>query len=229
MKRIIAAALIAASTAAHAAPFESFFRAEAGLGVTNYSIEDGRWYQQGMSHDVTHVAPEWSLGLTGPIVTRGKWGVDWHADYVNLGRAAADCTCTPSDENYSVKQHKKLNVVDVDDAYFTGSGRAQGFALTIEPYYWFHGLRIGVEAGAFAYRSSWDESVFNWQVNRAVAPQNLNVGGSSYNVAPVAGVNIGNGRVSLAYRHYFMSLNSRRSGNPPLWNDADVLEVKVKF
>jgi hypothetical protein len=124
---------------------------------------------------LTSKPPAFSLGLTGPLITRGKWGADWHAEYVNLGRAAASCACTPRDENYDANTHHFTNRFDAPAAYFTGSGRSQGVALTIEPYYWAYGVRFGVEAGAYIHRDSWSEDVIGWQVDKAVAPQNLHL------------------------------------------------------
>lgn len=231
MKRsIIALALAVASIAAHADYITDYVHAEVGAGVTRYGTENGRWYQENMPlNSVTNVAPEFSLGLTGPLVTRGRWGVDWHVDYTNLGRAAAACECTPIDDNYDLKSKRKKNTYAVDDAFFTGSGRAQGVVLSVEPYYWTHGVRLGVEAGAYVYRAAWTEYVAGWSQNQQMQKQSFELNDHSWNVAPVVGATVGNGRWTLAYRHYFMRLNANRATVPPVWNDADVLEVKFKF
>lgn len=233
MKRVaLTAALAFMASTAHS---ESFFSAEAGLGVTHYSTVDGRWYQQGMpggANDVTRNALVITLGLTGPIVSRGRWGIDWHADYVNLGRAAASCMCTPMDENYDARAHKYVDHFDVPAARFSGSGRSQGAALTIEPYVWAHGLRFGLEAGAYVHHDSWSEDVSNWQIVGSGAPRSFTVSDAYWSVAPVAGLTVGNGHLALNYRHYFMRKNSESrdsKGYPPLWNDADVLSVTYKW
>ena len=231
MKRTaIAAFVMLASVGAHADYITDYVHAEVGAGVTHYATIDGRWYQQGMptGSEVQRTNAEFSLGLTGPIVARGRWGVDWHVDYVNLGRAAADCQCTPDDRNYDPKRHVFTKKIDVQNAFFTGSGRSQGVALTVEPYYWWQGLRWGAEVGAYVHRDNWKEYVAGWAMP-GQAPQSFELNSSYWSVAPVVGVNIGNGRVSLAYRHYFMTINSNKASTPPLWNDADVLEIKVKF
>jgi len=207
--------LLALPVAAHA----SWFEYEAGAGLTSYETEDGRWYQQRMQHDLTTIAPEYSVGVTGTIVSRGAWGVDWHADYVNLGRAAASCQCTTSDADYAA--HRR----GAPTAYFSGSGRAQGVVLTLEPYRWYRGWRFGVEAGAYVYRATWQDSVTAWTDGLP----DMHMGVAKWNAAPVVGVSVGDGKWSVNYRHYFTGLNSRQMNVPPLWNDADVIEIKRRF
>jgi hypothetical protein len=228
----LAALLAIAATSARADYINDYVQGEIGIGAAHYTTQDGRWYQQGMpngDNKLTSKPPAFSLGLTGPLVTRGKWGADWHAEYVNLGRAAASCACTPMDENYNANSHQYHKTFDVPQAYFTGSGRSQGVALTVEPYYWISGVRVGVEAGAYIHRDSWSEDVIGWQVVGSGAPQNLHLSDAFWSVSPVVGASVGNGRFTLSYRHYFMRVSSESRSVPPLWNDADMLEVKVKF
>lgn len=226
-KTLIAAAVMAASVGVHA---QTFFEMEAGIGMTHYDTPNTRWNQENMPNNgVVKNAPEFSLGLTGHIISHGAYGMDWHADYVNLGRAAAQCSCTPIDANYNPSTKQRTNDYKVDDAFFTGSGRAQGVAMTLEPYYWTHGLRLGFEAGVFAYHSDWTEYVAGWSQNDTMAKQSFSLSNHAWNIAPVVGASIGNGRVTLSYRHYFLHLNSQKASVPPVWNDADVLELKVKF
>jgi hypothetical protein len=209
-------------------PFD--IHAEAGIGVSKAVSPDGRWQQQGIpggSHVVVN-PPSWSLGLTGPIVTRGKWGADWHLDYVNLGRFAASCSCTPQDENYDPKSHTYNDRTGVPTAFFTGQGRSQGATLTAEAYYWLYGVRLGAEAGAYIHKDSWSEDIAGWQVG-GVTPQSMHLESSYWSVAPVVGVSVGYGRFSVAARHYFTGLNSRNRSVPPLWNDVTTVELKVKF
>lgn len=195
---------------------------QAGAGWTKYGTENGRWYQNGApQNSVTSNSFAFSLGLTGDIVTRGNWGIDWRAEYVNLGRAAASCQCKTNDQDYASGR-------DGPTAFFSGSGRAQGIAMTVEPYTWRAGLRWGLEAGAYVYHAAWNESVTGWTVNDAPR-QNLSMGNHSWNVAPVVGVTVGDGRWSASYRHYFMRMNGMHANVPPLWKDADVIELKWRF
>jgi hypothetical protein len=221
---------LALSSGAHADYINQYVQAEIGIGAAKYTTQDGRWYQQGVpgaDNHLTSKPPAFSLGLTGPLITRGRWGMDWHAEYVNLGRAAASCDCTPLDANYNANTHTFTPKIAVPQVYFTGEGRSQGVALTLEPYYWISGFRLGVEAGAYIHRDSWSDSVYGWQLPGASGPMVLE--DKYWSVAPVVGATVGNGRFTLSYRHYFMRLNSQNRAIPPLWNDADVLEVKVKF
>lgn len=215
MKRLLAALALIAPLYAHAWSFES------GAGATSFETEPGRWYQQLQPHSLDTVSPEYSIGVTGNLLMRGAWGIDWHAGYVNLGRATSSCQCDTSDENYAAHntQHTAL---------FSGSGRAQGFAATIEPYRWYGGVRIAAEVGAFVYRAKWNETITGWTVNDA-PPQDLALSASGWHVAPVAGVSIGGAIWTLSYRHYFMRINSARQNVPPLWNDADVIEIRRRF
>ncbi|APR40488.1 hypothetical protein [Paraburkholderia sp. SOS3] len=206
----------AAATQARADYINDYVQGEIGIGAAKYQTQDGRWLQQGIpgGSSVTSKPPAFSLGLTGPLITRGKWGIDWHAEYVNLGRAAAECWCTPNDDNYDANSHRYQTKVNVPQAYFTGEGRSQGAALTLEPYYWLHGVRLGVEAGAYIHRDSWSESVSDWQAWPGVPKQNISISDSYWSVAPVVGASVGNGRFTLSYRHYFMRLNSNSRKHP---------------
>jgi len=84
--------------------------------------------------------------------------MDWHAEYVNLGRAAALCDCAPLDANYNASTHTFTPKIAVPRAYFTGEGRSQGVALTLvtasgsasRPVRTFH-------------RDSWSDTVYDWQ------------------------------------------------------------------
>jgi hypothetical protein len=224
-------ALACAAASARADDISDYIHFQAGIGAAHYTTQDGRWYQQGMPDADNHLdskPPAFSLGFTGPVISHGRWGVDWHAEYVNLGRAAAECACTPLDANYNSGTHTYTPKIAVPPAYFTGEGRSQGVALTIEPYYWLYGVRFGVEAGAYIHRDSWTDTVYDWQMPNAGATT-LVLQSAYWSVAPAVGVSVGNGRFTLSYRHYFTGLNSRNRSVPPLWNDADVLELKVKF
>ena len=227
MKKYVACiALALMASAAHAQ-----LRVTAGLGLNIYDGVDGRWQQQGVpgGSDVTTHTPAITLGIAGPIVSRGRWGIDWHADYLNLGRAAASCMCTPMDQNYDPHTHHYSAKFDVPMAYFSGSGRSQGVGITAESYYWIGGARIGVEAGAYVHHDAWSEYVAGWQVPRSIPAQTFNLSDSYWSVAPMVGLSVGNDRWAVSYRHLFMSLNSRTRNTPPLWNDADLLSVTYKW
>lgn len=227
----------AAATQAHADAIDDYvahpfgIHIQAGIGIAKADTADGRWLQEGIpggSH-VTARPPTFSLGLTGPLITRGAWGVDWHLDYVNLGRFAASCECTPMDENYDAKAHTYRPKFDVPMANFSGFGRSQGATLTAEGYYWLYGFRLGAEAGIYVHRDSWSEDVTGWQVINSGAPKSLHVEDVYWSVAPMVGVSVGYGRISVSARHYFIKKNSQNRNVPPLWNDVTTVELKVRF
>jgi hypothetical protein len=233
MKRtMLAVVVMLVSVGAHADYISDYVQVELGIGAGRYTTQDGRWYQQGLPDGNNHLStkpPAFSAGFTGPLITRGRWGVDWHAEYVNLGRAAASCDCTPLDVNYNARNHTYTPTVAVPRAYFTGDGSSQGVALTLESYYWIGGFRLGAELGAYVHRDSWSDTVYNWQLPGSAGPSTLVLQDKYWSVAPVVGASVGNGRFTLSYRHYFMRFNSQNRSIPPLWNDADVIEAKVKF
>lgn len=226
MKRLCAAAVIALAFA----PAARAWQFEAGVGINFYETTDGRWYQRAATHALQARTPAVSFGVTGDIYTSGTYGVAWHADYVNLGHASADCICTPMDENYDANHHRMVTPrpYDVPDAFFSGAGNAQGVALTLEPYYVTHGWRFAAEAGVFGYLPKWGETVTNWQVG-GVAPRTINVSTPrKLSLVPVVGASIGRDNWSLSYRHYFMRM-ANYGDTPPVWTDADVLEYKLRF
>lgn len=201
---------------------------EAGAGLTMYRTGDGTWYQQGVEHKLFDMPRSWSVGVTGDLYSGESWGVAWHLDYVNLGRASASCDCTPVDANYDPKNHVLLND-NVPRAHYSGSGYAHGAVLSLEPYLTRNRWRFGVEAGVMAYLPIWNETVTGWQPNVDVPAQDLRLSTPrAIRPALVLGASIGRDKWTLSYRHYFL----RRVNDinvPPLWNDADVIEYKVRF
>jgi hypothetical protein len=232
-KTILAAALAVAAVGAHAEnvtlwsiptmPWDHWFQFEAGVGVGMYDTQDGRWYQQGMpTSAVQNVNVAWSLGLTGHVLQRENWGVDWRAEYVNLGRAEAGCLCT-SDADYNPNTHQAAPGAEPGGA-FTGSGSSQGVVLSLNPYYTFYGVQVGPEVGAYIHHDVWNEYVQIFS-----PPVNVAIHTAYWSVAPVAGITVSSGRYSISYRHYFTDINERNKTYPPLWKDADVVMFKMRF
>jgi hypothetical protein len=222
MKKLLGV-LLCAPLLAHA----SWFDYEASIGATRFSSQpDNTWYQEGAEHHLDLLSLSGSAGITGPVVTRGSWGVDWHAAYVNLGHVTSQCDCTPVDAFYSQATHSITNT-SVPLANFMGSGMAQGIALTVEPYVWSHGLRFSVEAGVFPYIASFNETVTNWSGQPGVATRTLHVA-TPHHVEPgaVVGASVGKGRISVGYRHFILPSNSK---TPAVWKGADMIEVKWRF
>lgn len=227
---IVVAFLVALlASPAHADSISDYVRLELGIGVSRYQAQgDGTWYQQGMPHSLGLSAPVLAAGFTGPLWTAEKWGIDWHVNYVSLGHVSSDCTCTPMDENYDTKTHKKLGLYNVPDARFVGNGNAQGVALTIEPYVRYRGFRFGIEGGLFPYRPSWDVQVSNWAVGGT--PTTLNIGTPhGIQLGGIVGASVSRGPFTLSYQHYFLPTKFDATHSPAIWKGADVLMVKYRF
>ncbi len=226
MKKTVVAALAAlAMSAAHA---ESFFQIEAGIGATDYTLTDGKWFQDGaLDNHVVSKAPALMLGLTGPIIERRSWGIDWHADANYFGSVSASCQCTISDADYNVST-KTVTPGAITESYY-GSGHAFGVSLMLEPYYAHNGWKFGVAGGVLAYRKTWTENVSGWSGNfgdPTPLPVHLE-SAHGISVAPAVGADISRGNFTLSYRYYF---TSRNEGNtPPLWDDIQTLMVTYRW
>src|ERR1700754_1730055 len=119
---------------------------EAGVGTTRYTIQsDGTWYQRAMPYKITSSGMGYLIGLTGKVVRRDVFGIDWHADYVNLGSITSFCRCTTIDADYDMKAHRLLTR-HTPIADYSGHGTAHGFKLSLAPYVTVGGWDVGVEA-----------------------------------------------------------------------------------
>jgi hypothetical protein len=222
------AALAAGMALACSAHAQSFFEIEAGVGMTYYTLTDGKWFQEGAldNHVISH-APAVSIGLTGNVIDRARWGIDWHADAIYLGGVSASCQCTISDDDYNPRTHV-MKAGATTESYY-GSGHAVGVSLMLEPYLKYREWKFGVAAGVFGYRKTWTENVSGWDGNFGIArpvPVHLeSAHGISF--APAVGVDVSRGPFTLSYRYFF---TSRNEGNtPPLWDDVQTLMVTYRF
>lgn len=221
----------AAATQARADSITDYVHLELGAGAAWYGTKgDGTWYQQGMPHSLGLSAPALLAGFTGPLWQRESWGIDWHVNYVYLGHVESDCVCTPMDQNYSPVTHQKLNLYNVQDAQFVGNGNAQGIALTLEPYFRYRGWRVGVEAGLFPYRPSWDEMIYNWAPGPGIATSTITARTPhAVQIGKIVGISVGRGPLSISYQHYFLPTRFDDAHSPAIWKGADVLMVKYRF
>jgi hypothetical protein len=225
MKKIAACIIGLFAVSAHA---ESWFQFEAGAGMTDYTLTDGKWFQAGALNDhvVSH-APAVTVGFTGPLIERQHWGVDWHADANYFGSVSASCQCTISDSDYNTST-KQVTPGAVTESYY-GSGHAFGVSLMLEPYYARAGWKFGVAGGVLGYRKTWTENVSGYAGNFGDAepiPVHLeSAHGISF--APAIGMDISRGDFTLSYRYYF---TSRNEGNtPPLWNDIQTVTLNYRW
>jgi hypothetical protein len=221
-----------AAASARADSITDYVHLELGAGVSRYETKsDGVWYQEGMQHDLGLSAPVLSAGFTGPLWARESWGVDWHVDYVSLGHVSSQCECTPDDANYNTHTHSLVaNPHQVPDANFVGNGNAQGIAFTLEPYFRYSGWRFGLEGGAFAYRPSWDMTIYNWQGDTSVPAQTLTANTPhAIQLGAVVGISVGRGPLSVTLQHYVLPTKFDNTHSPAIWKGADVLLIRYKF
>lgn len=226
MKKLLAIAAMTFAIGAHA---QSWFQFEAGLGATHYTDRgDGTWYQKGAPQWSESLnAPAYTVGFAGPIVSRGKWGIDWHADYIYMSNASADCWCTPVDANYDLV-NKRIVKYDPPLAHFVGSGHTQGAALMIEPYYTIDSWRVGVLGGAFINVPTWHETVDNWSMTPGQQTRSIEVRArSKVTVSPVVGLTVSRGNFSLRYQ-YFM-LPAGDADVPQVFSSAHMLSLMYRF
>lgn len=187
MKPILALLLI--PTLAHAG---SLFQFEAGIGVSKTSdMGDGVWYQSGVPHSVALTTPSYLAGATGELYARDSWSLRYHVDYAYIGSQSASCLCV-GDDQYNANTHR-ASVAPY--ARFNGQGHVQGVALTLQPTYTWRGVELGVEAGYWAYWSTWHETVTNGSTINLDHKTGLQF-------APVVGASVTYADTSVSYRYY---------------------------
>lgn len=221
MKRLVIAALVlAASTAAHA---ESFFQIEAGLGAAHVKdIGDGTWTQYGAPNNTeklnTLVA---NAGITGQLWETGKWSFRYHADYVYVGEYKASCACAEHDEDYDTQAHR-MKRADAPLGYYDGHGHLNGVALTLDVGYTYSGYRFALEGGAWIYRQSWNQyAQTSWQTYELQTSRKFHVG-------YVVGARIERGPLSLSYRYYNVK-QDWSNGVPGLAGGVHAMTVNYRF
>jgi hypothetical protein len=189
---------------------------------------DNLWYQEAFEHKLELTAPAVKVGLTGDLVTRPKWGIAWHADYVWLATVHTQAMATPSDPNYDVHTHQCIGPC-WPLANFLGSGHDAGFALTVEPYYNVGQWRVGVEVGPYIHRSAWSVDVIGWRPAPDAAPSNIHVDNKGqWVLGATAGLSVSRGPFSIEYQ-YFYNPAPRSEPTPPIWHGAHVLMAKYRF
>lgn len=214
------------SSSAHA---QSWFQFEAGIGGTAYEKGgDGLWYQDAFQHKLELTAPAVKFGITGDLLTRPRWGVAWHADYVWLGTVHTQALATPSDANYNI--HTKSCVGPCWPlANYLGSGHDAGFALTVEPYYDIGPWRVGLEIGPYIHRYSWAVDVMNWRPSADAPPSNIHVDNKPrWVLGATAGLSASYRNFSIEYQ-YFYNPAPHGENVPPIWHGAHVLMAKYRF
>lgn len=231
MKSVLSLFLVAMFSffaAGHAAAVD----VEVGVGMSMYKpVGNMMWYQEGFPYklDVRDVGAQ--VGITGNAWQSGRFGIDWGASYVYLGRAKSDAVATPMDENYS-PQEKSCIGECVAMSRFVGSGNVQGVALTLMPYVEHNGWKFGVLAGPFFYVARWDVTVYNWIPGPGHEPRTITAHyRPRLNVGALVGAQVSRGNWTLRYQRFF----DRPSGDDTpgnfkvLWKHTDMLSVHYRF
>jgi hypothetical protein len=226
MKCFIAVSLLLVVSVAHAD-----IRPEIGIGESSYRVyPDGTWYQLGMPHRLNLHSSAFKLGLTGPIITSDSWGIDWHADYVDIGHASSWCKCT-SDANYSDALHKEINHnPGFPNARYVGHGLDQGFNLSLAPHIQFHGIEVGYNYGLFPYKPHWNEVIYDWSNGLGGSLHTL-YGSTphSWRLGVDSGFYLKKGRYTLSYEHYRPPTRYDAMHDPSLMTDSDVLMLEIRL
>lgn len=142
----------------------SDFGIETGVGITHFNpLGDGIWYQEGFSHQLKLNSPSFKLGVTGDLFESSGWqpGLAWHLDYYYMGRTDVSGDAAPDQSGpytqsgyYSPKTQTCVGNCGAV-RYFHSDGNMNGIALTLQPFYDFGKVRVGVELGPFLYRSTY--------------------------------------------------------------------------
>ena len=225
MKKLVVGALLAAPFAVQAMGFE------AELGGASFTDRgDGFWYQEAFPYDLRLKTPVISAGIRQDLYQAGQYGVAFHANYVYMGKVHTEALAVADDANYNI-QTKACNGECLPLAKWHGTGFSHGLRLTLEPYAYVYGWRVGIEAGYYISKNFWRMEIHDWQPSRNVAPQNLNVyDDGSWRAYPTFGVSIGRGNFDVVLRHY---RNQSRTDPvykfPAIWSKTTTLTVRYRF
>jgi hypothetical protein len=221
MKRLLLILSLLAPTA-HAVDLEL------AVGASHYKeMPNGFWYQEGLPHTLDLTSAAAQVGATGAIL---PW-LDWHADYVWLGRVKSDAIATPDDANYNPQTHSCRGEC-IARSRFVGNGFVHGVALTLEPHFDYQGWRFGVSAGPFIYRAAWNETVYDWVGSPSDQPHTISVNQrQKWNVGKVIGVSVSRGPITLQYQRFFDQPRSDEAHGdfPGLWRHTDMVSIKYRW
>ncbi len=201
---------------------ESFFQAEIGIGAQRSNdMGDGIWIQTSPQtpHSEKMSGPSYLIGITGPLIERGAWGVRWHLDYVYFGGMRASCLCVP-DENYNQYKH-----VSNEPGYipFNGGGHTQGVQFLVSPGFTALGTRWSVEGGPWVYWATWHESH-----NDPAQPGAYDLSHKTHaQFGWVVGASASRGPWSVSYRHYFQ--RQSWNPNPGMLTGTNMISITYRF
>ena len=196
---------------------ESWVEFEGGIGAAQaFGEHDGIWVQDGLAHSQTLDSPAFTAGITGDLLTRGRWSLAYHADYIYTGNIKVTSMAV-SDANYNLAT--KTATPGAPQSYFSGFGHTQGVALTLAPGYNFDKWRFSVEGGLMAEWVTWHETMVGYtgDLSHKTTPQ----------LTWIAGASISRGPISVSYRYF----NKSQSWNPnPQYTSGEqMIVISYKF
>jgi hypothetical protein len=217
MKRLLPL-ILALPAIAHAWDFE------VGAGVAQYvPMPNGFWYQKGLPYEMHLTAPALQVGVAANLLPH----LDIHLDYVYLGQVSSDAIGT-TDDNYSAAKQGCIGPC-TKKSRFIGHGDVHGVKLSLEPHYTWRGIRFGVEAGIFAYKPAWHETM----IDRLAVDgyRDGQVYDMSHNAriqtSPMFGASIGYHNVELSYQWF--KTRARGDEWDALYRATHVLQVRYRF
>lgn len=223
MKKLVLAILMTfVAVTAHA---ESWLQFEGAIGNSHYTGSgSGTYYEDGVNfpHVLNFTRVGYEVGVTGPIMQRGNWGVDWHADYVYLGRESFDGMVDSNDANYNPSTGG-CNGPCAPTEHMWGGGSVRGIDFPLEPYYTYRGIRFSALVGPFVYRPTMSMSY--------TAPSGITY---SYNspdnirISLMYGAQISYKNVFIRYEHF----TDRSSGgvvDPGIQTSTNMLSLGYRF
>ena len=204
---------------------------DASIGAARFSDRGNMfWYQEGLPHQLQLSTLAVDAGFTGDIWRSGRYGVAWHANYAFLGPVKSNAVATPDDANYN-RYTKSCEGECIAHSNFTGRGKAHGLRLTVEPYFYVDGWRIGVDAGVFFARNIWKMTVYDWVPERGAEPRTIRVDDSAgFRFYPTFALSIGRGNADVVLRYYRnQSRTDPTTGSPAIWSHTTTLTLRYRF
>lgn len=130
-----------------------------GVGQSLYLDRgNGIWYQNGFQHDLDLKSNVWSITVSDNITD----GLDWDVGFISLGTVHSNAIATPSDANYNGATGSCVGKC-WPLSNFVGEGKSSGFTLDLSPFTYVHGFKIAGYLGLYVNRSTWGETVYNWE------------------------------------------------------------------
>lgn len=227
-KSLLVIALTLTPIFAHA---DSWLHFEGDLGESHYTGSgSGTYYEDGARypHTLNFNRVAFEVGVTGPIFTQPNYGVNWHADYVYLGRESFDGQVNSDDANFSATSKSGCNGECAPTEHMWGGGSVTGISLPIEPYYLYRGVRFSALLGPFIYRPTMSLS---FTVPSFTVPSGTTFNFNSPNsirISLMYGFQVTYKNVFVRYEH-FTDRSAGGVSNPGIQTSTDLLSLGYTF